>query len=56
MDNMYVIAYNDNGEREQVTCCPKNNARFYEELYKGDGYRVEVLTSEEVDTVVDGQE
>lgn len=57
MSNLYVIAYNKaDGKRVKFTSCPKNNAKFYEELYKSEGYGVKVFTGEEIDKIIESGE
>lgn len=54
MESVWVLAYDKaTGKRENLTCCPKNNARFYEEKYLMEDYAVEVLTDEEVDELIE---
>lgn len=55
-ESVWVIGFNKNtGEREKFICCPKNNSKFYEELYLGEGYNVRILTDEEVDKLIEAE-
>ena len=51
---VWIIGFDkESGIRKNFTCCPKNNARFYEELYIGDGYDVKILTGKELDDLIE---
>lgn len=50
VDSLWVFGYDkETGNRMEITLCKRNNAPFYAELYRSYGYRVEVMTDEEVD-------
>lgn len=53
-DNLWVIGCNkQTGEREQMTCCPKGQVAFYEELYKMNGCDVGIFTMQEIDELIE---
>lgn len=50
VEYVWVIGFNKKtGAREKFICCPKNNSKFYEELYLGENYDVRIITEKEVD-------
>lgn len=55
-ESVWVICFNKKtGIREKFTCCQKCSAKFYEELYRGDGYNVMILSDEEVDDMIENE-
>lgn len=53
-ESVWVIGFNkETGIREVFVCCPKNNSKFYEELYIGDGYNAKILTGDQVDELIE---
>lgn len=53
-ENVWVIGFDkETGKREKFICCPKNNSKFYQELYIGEGYDVKVLNDDEVDELIE---
>lgn len=56
MDNqLWVIAFDKaTGERVNFTICDKKLVSFYQAKYEIEGYDTKVLTSEQVDDLIDG--
>ena len=55
-ESVWVIGFNkETGIREKFTCCQNRSAKFYEELYRGDGYNVMILSGEEVDDMIESE-
>lgn len=56
MESVWVIGVNkETGNRDKFVCCPKNNSKFYEELYLEEGYNVMILTNDEVDDLIESE-
>ena len=55
-EQRWVLAYDKvTGKRVDSVCCPKNNARFFEEKFRLEGYETKTLTDEEVDVLVQSE-
>lgn len=48
-NNVWVIGFDkESGRYEDFCCCPEQDAVLYERLYEDKGYRVEIMTREEI--------
>ena len=55
-ESVWVIGFDkETGLREKFVCCPKNNSKFYQELYIGEGFDVKILAGEEVDKLIEAE-
>lgn len=55
-NNIWVIAYDKTtGERAEFVCCPQGNASYHAEVFRMKGYDVKILTSEEVDALLEAE-
>lgn len=53
---VWVIGYNKlTGEREKFIRCSENNSLFHKSLYESEGLNVSILTSEELDALVESK-
>lgn len=56
IEQRWVLAYDKaTGKRVNSVCCPKGNARFFEEKFRVEGYETKTLTDEEVDALLQGE-
>lgn len=56
IEQRWVLAYDKaTGRRVDSVCCPKGNARFFEEKFRLEGYEAKTLTDEEVDALLQSE-